>query len=104
MPTYSVRYVHPISPRDTDTGPDVEIPPEATIPPRVTYTVHGTGRVVDCTRNILDRKEIGRILRAAGVLWKGARVREARIESDGRIVVFMLVTGCHAAILTPKAE
>jgi hypothetical protein len=103
MPVYSSRYVHKINPRDTDTGPDVTIatPP---VPPRVTYTVHSTGEVVDCTRNALDCRAVGAILRAARLLGKGESVYEARIEPDGRIVAFPRASIWHSIILTPKPE
>ncbi len=81
MTTYSVRYVHKIAPRDTDTGPDV--------------TLHDGAPS--------DRKTLGKALRAAGVLSSGARVREYRAEGD-KLIVFPIMPGMttywHAVVLT----
>jgi hypothetical protein len=78
---YSVRFVHKISPRDTDTRPDVELADGA----------------------FADRKALGAALRKAGVLSAGCRVTEFRVEGD-RVIVFPktpgFTTDWHSVILT----
>ena len=80
MSTYSVRYVHKVSPRDTDVGPAVEIPAGA----------------------FADRNKLGKALRALGVMMKGCRVSGFRVERD-KVVVFPVCPGLstywHAIIL-----
>lgn len=80
MITYASRFVHKISPKDTDTGPEV--------------TLDTAG---------LDRSKLGRVLREARILIKGQRVAHYRIESDGRIVCFPMASIWWSIILTPKA-
>jgi hypothetical protein len=80
---YTTRYVHKIAPRPADFGPDVEIP-----------------------FGPLEHTSLARLLRSAGVLISGARVRDFRVTADGTIIVFPVVPGLsiywHSAILTPK--
>ena len=64
MTTYSVRFVHKISPRDTDTAA-VDLPDGA----------------------FSDRNTLGKALRAANVLSSGHRVRTFRVEGD-RVIAF----------------
>jgi hypothetical protein len=77
---YSVRYVHKISPRATDTGKDVTLP----------------GSVFS------DRKKLNRALLDEGVLQKGARIRSYRVEGD-EVIVFPMMPGMttywHAVVL-----
>jgi hypothetical protein len=83
MRAYSVRYVHKIAPRDTDVGDDVTL----------------------TDADLVDNKTIGAALRERGTLLAGVRVREWRIEPDGKIVVFPVYPGLttywHSVILTP---
>lgn len=87
---YTTRYVHCISPKGTDTGPDAEIP---------------DGFVFEPGRSAL--RQIAALLRGAKVLMKGSLVREFRREASGRIVVFpsnhTMDRIWHSVILTPKA-
>jgi hypothetical protein len=89
MLSYSSRYVHKISPRDTDTGPDV------------TLTRHATEPTIG-TLHTLNRKTLGAELRGARVLCKGESLYAARLEPDGRIVAFPRASIWHSIILTPK--
>lgn len=77
---YSVRYVHKISPRATDTGKDVIIPGSA----------------------FSDRKKLNRALLDLGVLDKGARIRSYRVEGD-EVIIFPMMPGMttywHAVVL-----
>ena len=79
--TFSVRYVHKISPRDTDTHADVIIAGNA----------------------FSNRNTLAAELRRLGVLIAGARIREMRIEGD-KVVIFSTVSGMtiywHSVILT----
>ena len=75
---YTTRYVHKISPRDTDTGP-----------------VDDLDEVPD------DNRECGRLLRKNGLLARGERVTGFRIEADGRLVAFPAASIWHSIILTP---
>jgi len=70
MNRYSVRYVHKIAPSDKDKGPDVDLPGGA----------------------FAGSRELGKALRAAGVLLKGARVATFRSEAD-RVLVFPIAPG-----------
>lgn len=74
---YSVRYVHKISPRESDTHADVELSGNA----------------------FADRKALGLALRKAGVLSSGVQVESFRVEGE-KVVVFP--RGCiwHSVILT----
>jgi hypothetical protein len=63
--TYRVRFIHKISPRDTDIKSDVQIPDGA----------------------FADRNALGAALRAAGVLDSGHRVRSFRTEGD-KVIAF----------------
>lgn len=77
---WSVRYVHKISPRATDTGKDVIIPGSA----------------------FSDRKKLNRALLDLGVLDKGARIRSYRVEGD-EVIIFPMMPGMttywHAVVL-----
>jgi hypothetical protein len=79
---YMARYVHKISPRDTD----VEGP----------FTIPGNA--------FSDRKTLGAALRKAKVISSGASVRSFRVEGE-KIVVFPTMPGLttywHSIILTP---
>lgn len=78
---WMVRYVHKISPRDSDVKGPVTIPAGA----------------------FADRKKLGAALRKAGVLDPGAQVRNFRTEGD-KVVVFPSMPGMttywHSIILT----
>jgi hypothetical protein len=79
---WSVRFVHKISPRDTDTMDPITVPNGA----------------------FSDRKTVGKALRAAKVLNAGDRVSHFRVEGD-RVVVFP-VGSCmiwHSIILQAQA-
>lgn len=81
----SVRYVHKISPRDSDTHPDVEINANA----------------------FSNRNTLAKALRKTGVLDAGARVRNFRVEGD-KVVVFPTMPGLttywHSVILTCRGN
>jgi hypothetical protein len=64
MAAYRVRFIHRVSPRDTDVR-DVQIPDGA----------------------FADRNALGAALRAAGVLNSGHRVRSFRTEGD-KVIAF----------------
>ncbi len=81
---YHSRYVHKISPRETDTGPDVALD--------------------DRARS--NKKDLGAALREMRVMSTGERVNAYRIEPSGRIIVFPSGSGgmrniWHSIILTP---
>lgn len=80
MKLYHVRFVHKIAPRDTDIS-NVDLPDTA----------------------FADPKTLAKALRATGILMKGCRIREMRVESD-RVVVFPVCPGLstywHSIILT----
>lgn len=80
--TYSVRYVHAISPRDTDTHADIMLDAEA----------------------FADRKTLGKALRDAGVLCAGARVDSYRADGKSTVHVFPRLPGSttywHCVTLT----
>jgi len=87
MATYHVRYVHKVSPRDTDVD-TVSLPDEAFRTPET----------------------LAKALRSAGKLAKGARIGTVRLEpgatagEPGRTVLFPVCPGLstywHAIILT----
>jgi hypothetical protein len=85
MGTYSVRFVHKITPLPTDVGPDVSLPP---LP-------------------LENKRELGRILRDADVLAPGVRVQDVRSDGQG-VVLFPTVPGLttywHSVILTPATD
>jgi len=66
MQNYSVRYVHKISPKDTDTGPDIRLEASA----------------------LIDRKALGAAMRNGKLLMSGEAIRHFRVEHDGKVVVF----------------
>ena len=81
--TYSIRYVHKISPRDTDVGPTVRI----------------------SSADLASKSGLARTLREQKAIGAGARVRDFRVEDGGaRIVVFPTMPGMttywHSIILT----
>lgn len=80
---FKTRYVHQIAPRDTDVGPDVEIGHD----------------------DLTSMTKLAAKLRRARVLDSGARIREMRVDNQGRIVVFPSMPGMttywHSVILTP---
>ena len=82
MARFSVRYVHPISPRLSDTGPDVEIPDGA----------------------FADRKKLAAVLRQQGALCSGARIKGFRVEGPN-VVAFPVCPGItsywHSVTLAP---
>jgi hypothetical protein len=79
MPRYSVRYVHNISPRDTDISPNVELDAES----------------------LETRGALGAALRRHAVLSTGEHIRAYRVEPSGRIVAFPRASIWHSIILTP---
>lgn len=82
--SYSVRYVHKVSSRSTDTGPDVVLGPS----------------------DLVDKNALGAALRRQGALISGGRVREFRVEGNGRVVAFPIVphltTYWHSIIMEPR--
>jgi len=80
MATYFVRFVHKISPRDTDVGSNpIEISDGA----------------------FSDRKVLARALRTAKVLAPGERLHSFRAEGD-YVVAFPSRGIWHSIILTPR--
>jgi hypothetical protein len=83
METFSVRYVHKISPSEKDVGPAVSLSPGA----------------------FSNSKTLGKALREAGVLLPGGRVRNFQVEGD-KVVVFPVVprltTYWHSIVLTSE--
>lgn len=77
MTKWSVRYVHKISPKPGDTGPDVFLEWES---------AEGL-------------KHLGARLRSARVLFSGYRLKEARKERPDRIVAFPAGSIWHSIIL-----
>lgn len=80
MAIYAVRFVHKISPRDTDVENDVSLTPEDTA----------------------DRYVLGAALRVLRLLPAGERLRDMREES-GRVIAFPLRGIWHSIILTYKS-
>ena len=76
---YSSRYIHKISPRTTDIGPDVELSPGE------------TG----------DRKALAAKLRGVAILCMGQRIQHHRVELDGKVICFPQASIWHSIILTP---
>jgi hypothetical protein len=81
MPVYSVRYVHKISPRDTDVGPNIQLPDGC----------------------FSDRKLLGKSLRDRKIMMCCASVRTFRVEGD-KVIVFPqcpgLTTYWHSIVLS----
>ncbi len=83
MAIYSVRYIHKISPRPTDTAPDIVITDE----------------------DIRNRKTLGKAFRDARLLNVGERLRFFRVEDEGdKIVAFPMDSIWHSIILENKAS
>ena len=81
---YTVRLHHKIAQRpDLDTRPDLTLP---NLP--YTYTA----------------KTLGRVLRRAGLLQPGQRLRTMRTEAAGRIVAFPQSSIWHSIVLTAKTN
>lgn len=84
MRNYNIRYVDKICPKDTDR--DVKPLPDS---------------------SFSDRKTLGAALRKAGVLSKGARIQNMRVEGD-RTIIFPICPGLstywHAITISPKEE
>jgi hypothetical protein len=84
MARYSVRYIHAISPRPTDVGPDVELTKE----------------------DLTDARSLAKALREAHVLCAGSRLREYREEGHVAVGTLRIVAfpdrsaGWHSIILT----
>lgn len=82
MRTYHVRYVHKVSPRDTDTA---------------------TVALADTA--FADRKTLAKALRDAKIMLSGCSIREMRTEAN-RVVVFPTCPGLstywHSIILTAE--
>lgn len=82
--SWRVRYVHKVSPRETDVLPHALPLPESAF---------------------ADSKALGKALRGAKILMPGARVRSFRVKGD-RVVVFPTMPGMttywHAIILTSE--
>ncbi len=78
---YSVRYVHKVSPRETDTGPNVKLTP----------------------RDLASAASIAKALRRAKVMYRGEKVGDYRVDA-GRLIVFPrgVPGGWHSIILTPE--
>lgn len=73
---YQTRYVHKISPQDTDVGPSIEVAPT----------------------DLMDRRALGAALRRAKILTSGDKIRDFRVEND-RVVVFPQASIWHSIIL-----
>lgn len=73
---YNTRYVHKISPKDSDVGVALDLAPS----------------------DISDRRALGAALRRAKLLSAGDSIRDFRIEKD-RIVVFPAKSIWHSIIL-----
>jgi hypothetical protein len=80
MTKYSVRFVHKISPRDTDVEGPYPFKSDA----------------------FTDRKTLGAALRHVGALNAGERVREFRKEGE-KIIAFPVGSIWHSIILTPTS-
>lgn len=74
--SYRIRFIHKISPRDTDTIPAVDLPDGA----------------------FADRNTLGAALRQVGALCKGERVREFRTEG-ARVIAFPARSVWHSIII-----
>lgn len=89
---YTVRYVHRISPKDTDVAPDIELDTDSLL----------TDASIS---NALLRRSLGRALREAKLLIKGQRLNSCRIDKGGRyIVCFPADSVWHSIILDAKNE
>ena len=83
---YSVRYVHKISPSNSDVGPDVVL----------------------LWSDFIDRKKLGKALREGKVIGPGSaltnfRAEGGRIEDGARVIAFPRSSVWHSIILTLKA-
>jgi hypothetical protein len=78
---YSARFVHKISPKDTDVQGPFGIPDGA----------------------FSDSKKLGAALRSAKILGKGERIRAFRVEGD-KVVVFPCASIWHAIVITAAPE
>lgn len=81
MNLYSCRYVHKISPRETDLHSRAIEIPESLVNALATT-------IAPVRTETSARKTLGAILRTAGVLGKGESLVNVRHEPDGRIVAF----------------
>ena len=84
---YSVRFVHKIAPKYSDTGYPVEISDAPQVSPRL---------------DAKARNALARILRNSLNLLQGQRLNEVRVYSDGRIVCFPSASIWHSIILIPE--
>ena len=86
MKRYDVRYIHKVATSNSDIGDPVTL----------------------SINDLSDHKTLGAALRKQGTMCSGARVREWRVEQNGRIVVFPTLPGMttywHSIILTPTDE
>jgi hypothetical protein len=79
---YSSRYVHKISPKPTDVGPEVSL----------------------TEKDTRDRKALGKALREQRVLSRGERIQQYRVEPGG-VVIFPEASIWHAIVLeTPRYQ
>jgi hypothetical protein len=76
---YRVRFVHKISPKSEDYGKDVYLTSD----------------------DLKSASTLAAALRATGALVPGQRLREFRVERDGRVVAFPLTGIWHSIILEP---
>ncbi|MFI5298182.1 MAG: hypothetical protein ACHREM_08800 [Polyangiales bacterium] len=76
---YRVRFVHKISPKSDDYGKDVYLTRE----------------------DLKSTTTLAASLRSTGALLPGQRLRESRVERDGRVVAFPLTGIWHSIILEP---
>jgi hypothetical protein len=76
MPRYLTRYVHKISPQETDTGDPVELSP----------------------KDLVDKKSLAAALRRAKILLAGQGLTGYRIEND-RVIAFPKASIWHSIIL-----
>jgi len=79
MPTYSVRYVHKISPSPNDIGPEITLETETTA----------------------TRTTLGKAFREARILDAGQALHSVRTEADGKVVGFPKASIWQSIVLTP---
>lgn len=76
MPRYLTRYVHKISPKETDVGKSIDLSPD----------------------DLASKKALAAALRRAGILLAGETINSYRIEND-RVIAFPKASIWHSIIL-----
>lgn len=79
---YSVRYVHKISPRDTDTAKSIVLSDD----------------------DIGSKNALGAALRREKIIHKGERLRLSRVEKDGKVIAWPAASIWWSIIMTPIGE